>query len=186
MDVLEIVLQVLGALICALGDAFLTNLCRNTGGESYFARKEKENEKEAGEKRTVKMSKGLTAAFIVCLIIIHIAEVLILVCKSFITRELGNYWAVLTIWTAAVALDDVFVYALFTKAYYDDEKIVVLKPLQKAKTYYFDEIESYTFSGNLKVKTANGSFTLLNALSGTDTLRGIIINKIAHKNSVEN
>lgn len=146
MEIFEIILQVLGALICVLGDAFLTNIFRNTNGENYFARKERKNEETAEKTRTVKLSKGLTAAFIICIVIINAAEIIILAWKSLITDVFEfDYLITVIIWSVVTALDDIFVYFMFTKACYDDEKIVIFKPLQKAKTYYFDDIESYTF-----------------------------------------
>ena len=66
---------------------------------------------------------------------------------------------------------------MFTKATYDDEKIIFKKIFRKPKAYYFSDITSFTKTGNLKVVTKNGSFMLFNALSGTNSLRQLIAEK---------
>lgn len=180
--ILQIIVGIIGGLLELLGDVIIANLFRKTNRDSYFAKKEKLNEEEAGKKHIVKMSKGLTAAFVSCLVIIHITEIVIIVGKPIITDICGfDYITTLIVWTVAVALDDILVYYMFTKATYDDEKIVVMKPLQKAKTYYFDDIESYSLTGNLEVNTTKGSFVLYNSFAGTETLRGVIIDRVAHR-----
>ena len=66
---------------------------------------------------------------------------------------------------------------MLTKATYNDKEIIVKKALSKSKIYKYEDIISYSESGNLRVKTKTGNFTLLNAMSGTNTLRQILKSK---------
>ena len=133
-----------------------------------------------------KLSKGFTAAFTVMLVIINLAEIFIIFAKPIFKAYLTmDYFIALSIWSVLTVLDDVMMFVAFTKAYYDDEKIVIKRPLLKSKIYYFDDITFCTIQGNLKVKTVKGSFLLLRVFAGTETLRGIIMSKIFYKNSVD-
>lgn len=187
MDVLEIIIQIIGGLLAVLGEAFLTNLFPNVVGESKFQRKERLNEETAAKHRIVKLCKGFTIAFSVLLVTINLVEIFIIFAKPIFNAYLTtDYFIALVIWSILTVFDDVMMFIAFTKAYYDDEKIVIKRPLLKSKIYYFDDITFCTMQGNLKVKTAKGSFGLPRVFAGTETLRGIIMSKICYKNSVDN
>lgn len=120
------------------------------------------------------------------LIFTNIIGILIIALPKVIIEYLKfNYVATLCVWWIPIILDDVVFYFMCTTVKYDDDKITVKKLFHKPKEYYYGDIISYTKSGNLKVITKNGSFTLFNAFAGTNSLREIIAKKKETNNANE-
>ena len=142
-------------------------------------KREKANEEKAKSENRVYFSRKLTALFISILIFINITGILIVALPDVITDIMGfNYIATICIWWIPVILMDIYYpLIIYTHASYDDEKIIIKKIFRKQKIYYFSDIISYTKTGNLKVVTTNGKFTLFNLYAGTNGLRQLIAEK---------
>jgi len=157
---------------------------------SYFYPKFKKREDAAeavnASQKTVKMEWSKTLPFMLPFaVIVNLAGIVIMIIPNLIDKWLGNVWTVAVIWYAVMLVDDIILYFMFVTAHYDDEKITVKKPFCKAITYRFDEIVDFTTTGNLTVETKTGKFTLFNAMSGTKTLRDVLIKKRTEKTENE-
>lgn len=144
-----------------------------------FSEKEKKSEEEAKLKRTVKLDKRISIAFIALLIFVNIVGILIVALPKVVTEYLGfNYVVTLCVWWIPVIFSGVVCGLASVQATYDEEKITVKRLFAKPKEYFYRDITYYSKIGNLKVVTANGSFTLFNALSGAKSLREFIQKKL--------
>lgn len=139
---------------------------------------EAENERIAKSKKYVKLSKKFFAVFLALLSFVNIVGVLIIALPDVVTDYLRfNYTVTILVWWIPLIFSDAMGYFLFTKAMYDDEKIVVKKLFFKPKAYYYDDITDFSQSGNLRVVTSKGKFVLFNAFAGTSSLREFIKQK---------
>ncbi|MBQ9145627.1 MAG: hypothetical protein IJX70_04110 [Clostridia bacterium] len=173
MTALEIILNILSMILIALSATMIINHLY-----PKFKKLEKETEEEAKQYRYVEMNKTIKNAFIIMAIITNLIGIIIFIFPNLITNILGfNYTATIIVWWLPVLFDNVILYFMLTKATYNDKEIIVKKALSKSKIYKYEDIISYSESRNLRVKTKTGNFTLLNAMSGTNTLRQIIKSK---------
>lgn len=172
---MEIALRVISALLVTLSISILGDILY-----PKFLKREKTNEDKAKAERKVYINNKLSAVFIALLIFCNIVGILIIALPNVVTEILKfNYVTTICVWWIPIIFDSIVVYIMFTKATYDDEKITIKKLFSKPKVYYFSDIISYTKTGNLKVVTKNGNFLLFNALSGTDSLRQVIEEKLS-------
>lgn len=143
----------------------------------------KEREDAAKEEKSVAIDKKLKAFLLPLLIFVNLVGVLLVALPKFVTEYLEfNYVATLCVWWIPILFDDaVFCFMFLTKATYDDEKITVKKPFLKPAVYYFADITSFTKTGNLKVATTKGNFTLFNFFVGTQSLREFIAGKVGER-----
>lgn len=141
--------------------------------------KENRAEEIAQSNRVVKLSKNIRIAFIVLSIFVDVVGVVIAAFPKLITEFYQfDYTVTVVVWYVPLIFDNVMLYFMLTEVKYDDNVIVVKRPLTKTKTYKVDDIVSITHTGNLKVKTKQGSFTLFKALSGTESLRSFLITRV--------
>lgn len=172
---MEIALRVISAFLVGLSTSILGSILY-----PILLKREKVNEEKAKSEKIVSISKKLAIALVTLLIFLNIIGILIIALPNVIVEFFEfNYIATICIWWIPIIFDDVVAYIIFTKATYDDEKITVKKLFHKPKVYYFSDIVSYTKTGNLKVVTIKGKFTLFNALAGTNSLRQLIAQKTA-------
>ncbi len=173
---MEIALRVITAFLVGISTSIVVSVLY-----PIFLKREKANEEKAKSENRVYFSKKMTAFFISILILINITGILIVALPDVITEIMGfNYIATICVWWIPVILMDIYYsLILYTHAIYDDEKIIVKKIFRKQKTYYFSDIISYTKTGNLKVVTTTGKFTLFNIYAGTNSLRQLIAEKTA-------
>lgn len=124
------------------------------------------------------MDKTFKLIFVVLAILSNIIGIVILAFPSIIIDILGfNYLITIIVWWLPLIFNNAILYLLFTEAKYNDKGIFVNKVFSNEKFYKYDDILSYCETGNLKVKTRNGSFVLLNAMAGTNSLRKILKSK---------
>lgn len=167
MDAVTILLNILSMILTELTLQIIFTFL-----SPYLKKKEKTDEENAKQFRYVKLNKKLLIVFISLSVIIDAVGIIIFAAPDLIINFLGfNYIATIICWWIPLIFDNIFLYFLFTTVKYDDEKIVVKKVFSKPKEYKYDEITSFSHSGNLRVKTKNGSFILFNAMAGTKSLR---------------
>ncbi|MDE6585984.1 MAG: hypothetical protein K2K80_04830, partial [Clostridia bacterium] len=140
-----------------------------------FLKREIANEKIAKEEKSVKIDKKFFTVFLSLMIFLNLIGVLIIALPDFVTEYLEfNYIATICVWWIPIIFDDVVFCLMCTKATYDDEKMIIKKLFRKPKVYYYSDIISFSKTGNLKVTTTKGNFTLFNAFAGTGSLREFI------------
>ncbi len=173
---MEIALRVISAFLVSASTSVICGILY-----PIFLKREKTNEEKAKSENSVHFSKKLASLFISIMIFINIIGTLIIAFPNVITEIMKfNYVATICIWWILVIFVDIlYPQIIFTTATYDEEKIIIKKVFRKPKTYYFSEILSFTKTGNLKVVTTKGKFTLLNMLSGTNSLKQLIAEKTA-------
>lgn len=144
-----------------------------------FKKKENEDEELAKSFKYVKMNNNVVFIFIILCIFTSLIGLIIFILPSFIINVLKlNYIATILIWWIPLIFNDITLYFMLTKVKYNEEEIIVKKPLSKQKVYKFNEIIKYSNNGNLKIKTKNGNFILFKAMSGTNSLRKTIKEKL--------
>ena len=171
---MEIVLRVITGVLVSISTSVICGILY-----PVFLKREKANEKKAKSENRVYFSKKLAAVLISIMIFINIVGILIIALPDVITEIMEfNYIATICIWWVPVIFIDIFYpLILSTNAIYDDERITVRKLFRKPKVYYYSDITFYTKTGNLKVVTTKGSFTLFNMFAGTNSLRQLIAKK---------
>lgn len=170
---MEIALRIIGGLIITFTCSIMLDWLI-----PKFKRKEQVDEATAGKNKTVKLSKELTELFAVSIPLLNIVAIIIVAAPVLITEYMGmNYIVVLCVWGAMTLFNDIMMFFLFTKATYDEEKIIVKKVFRKAKDYYYSDITYFSPVANLRVKTTKGSFILFNAFAGTASLRAVLFEK---------
>ncbi len=173
MTTLEIVLNVLSMVFIEISvSMIITHLYPK------FKKKEIDLEENASQLKHVKMDKMFKSIFVVLAILSNIIGIVIFAFPSIIIAILGfNYLITIIVWWLPLIFSNAILYLLFTEAKYNDKGIFVKKVFSKEKFYKYDDILSYSETGNLKVKTTKGSFVLLNAMAGTNSLRKILKSK---------
>lgn len=170
MTALEIVLNILSMVLIEISVSMII-----THFYPKFKKKEIELEEKASQLGHVKMYQTFKLIFVVLAIISNLVGIVIFSFPSLIINILGfNYLATIIVWWLPLIFNNAILVLLFTEAKYNDEGIFVKKVFSKEKFYKYEEILSYSETGNLKVKTKKGSFVLLNAMAGTNKLREIL------------
>lgn len=183
---MEIALRVLSGILVSVSISIIVELIVIKKLYPKLKKREDDTEQKAKTTKTVKLDKRLSIIFISLLVFVNIIGVLIIALPKVITEYLEfNYIATVCVWWVFVIFEDVFCYFIFMQAAYDDEKIIVKKLFFKPKEYYYSDITYYSKKGNLRVKTPKGSFVLFNALAGTQSLRGVITQKL-NSRDIEN
>ncbi len=170
MSALEIVLNILSMLLVEISISMIIS-------HFYpkFKKKEVESEEKASQLKYVKIDPTFKNIFVVLAIISNLVGIVIFAFPRLISDILQfNYVATIIVWWLPLIFDNFILYSFFTEARYNDEGIFVKKAFSKEKFYKYDEILRYRETGNLKVKTTKGSFVLINAMAGTNSLRNIL------------
>lgn len=146
-----------------------------------WRKKERELEIENGAKQVVKTEwkkmSGMSL-MLICAVIANLTAIVLIAIPDLLSKWLGfDVTLIAIIWWIVLVFDDIILYFLCVTATYDDETITVKKPFFKAKTYRFDDVIGYSPTGNLRIKTKTGSFTLFNAMSGTQALRSFLVRR---------
>lgn len=173
MSVLEFILNLISM--------FLAELLGNLIPAHFvpiFKKREQKNEELAKKYNYVKMDKKIISIFKIYSVFAIVIAIIIFAFPKFIKNTLGfNYIATIILWWMPLIFNTIILYLMLIEVKYDDEHIIVKKPLLKPKIYKFSEITDFSKTGNLKVKTLKGNFILFKAMAGTQTLREILTSK---------
>jgi len=174
MSVLEFILNLISM--------FLAELLGNLIPAHFvpiFKKREEKNEELAKKYNYVKMDKKIISVFKIYSVFAIVIAIVIFAFPKFIKTTLGfNYIATIILWWIPLIFNTIILYFMLIEVSYNDENIIVKKPLLKPKTYNFSDIIYFSKTGNLKVKTLKGNFLLFRAMAGTKTLRELLIAKI--------
>lgn len=172
MNTLEIILNIVSAILIELSFNFLGSHLYNV-----FKSKEIKDEENAKKSKTIKMGSLLNYLFVLAMLC-NLVGIIIIAFPKLIKEYLGfNYIASIIIWWIPLIFDNIVLYFASIKVNYNNQEIIIKRPLCKQKRYKFSEIISFTKTGNLIVKTTHGRFILFKALAGTESLRTLLIEK---------
>ena len=145
----------------------------------FFSKKAKQNEIIAGEIGLVKADKMTYGMFFFPTIIVNIAGLIILIFPKLVTDILGfNFIATIIIWWTAMIFDNIILYFLSITAIYNGIEILVKMPFVKPISFKINEIIYFSKTRNLTIKTKDKKIILLRVLSGTDSLRNYLTEKL--------
>ena len=143
-----------------------------------FKKQEIKDEENAKELKIVKLNKGMATGYLITLIFLDIIGIVFIAFPRIVTEFFGfNYLVTIIFLWIILIFDNVMIYFLLTQAAYNNEIIIVKRPIIKAKIYKISDVEDYTKEGNLKIYTKQGNFTLFRAMSGTESLREFLNSK---------
>ncbi len=171
MSTLEIFLNVIGSAIMGYFISLLGSKLT-----PKFKAKAIKAEEIAKNDKIVKADKFFLSFFLYPGILCNLIGVIIIAFPKLIKEVFEfNYIATIIVWWIPMIFNNVIFYFLFTEVRYNDEEIIVKKPLRKVRKYKIDEIISFTKKRNLIIKTTQGKIFLFRALSGTESLREFLI-----------